>query len=149
MKVLAGIAGAILSFVTGLPPIIWALVCVMTLDYITGLICAVVGKSPNTPSGKLSSSTAFLGLLKKAVILLVVALASLLDATVSSGTGTAFVAVSGATSLWFIASEGVSIVENAASIGVPIPSVLRHALEIMKDEADNSDEGEEEDDLDA
>ena len=103
-KVVACIGGAILSFVTGLPPIIWALVCAMSLDYVTGLICALAGKSPNSTNGGLSSSTAFFGLLKKAVILFVVALASLLDATVSAGTGTAFVAVSGATCLWFSAS---------------------------------------------
>ena len=44
----AAIGGAILSFFTGMPPIIWVLVAVMTLDYITGLLCGFLGKSPKT-----------------------------------------------------------------------------------------------------
>ena len=71
------------------------------------------------------------GLLKKAITLAVVGLAALLDYAVAQGAGVQFEAVTGATCLWFIASEGISIVENAASMGVPIPEPLRRALEIM------------------
>ena len=131
-EVLAAIGGAIASFFTGLPPIIWVLIAVMSIDYLTGIICGLMGKSPNTENGGVSSKMAFRGLLKKALILLVVLLAALLDKAVSMGTGAAFEAVAGATCLWFIASEGFSILENVAAMGVPIPGVLKQALEIMR-----------------
>ena len=115
-ELLAAIGGAIASFFTGLPAIVWVLIAVMSIDYMTGIICGLMGKSPNTENGGVSSKTVFRGLLKKALILLVVLLAALLDKAVSMGTGAAFEAVAGATCLWFIASEGFSIIENAASM---------------------------------
>ena len=129
---LAAVAGAIASFFCGLPPIMWVLIAVMTLDYITGLICGAMGKSPKTEHGGLSSGAAFLGLLKKALIIFVVLLAALLDRAVTLGAGIDFAAVTGATCLWFIASEGLSVLENAAAMGVPIPQVLLRVLEIFK-----------------
>lgn len=137
---LAALGGAIASFFTGLPPIIWILLAVMTLDYVTGIICGFMGKSPKTENGGLSSSEAFKGLLKKALILLVVLLAALLDKAVSMGTGITFEAVAGATALWFIASEGFSIVENATSMGIPIPKILLQALEIVKQKGEGKKE---------
>ena len=135
-EMLAAIAGAVASFFTGLPAIVWVLIAVMTIDYLTGIICGLMGKSPNTETGGISSKTAFRGLLKKSLILLVVLLAALLDKAVSMGTGAAFEAVAGATCLWFIASEGFSIIENVASMGVPIPGILKQALEIMRKKGD-------------
>jgi len=135
----AGI-GAVISFFCGLPPILWVLLAVMSLDFITGLIVAITGKSPKTEFGGLSSSTAFVGLMKKVIIIIVVALAHLLDFAVASNTGIDFAAVSGATCLWFIASEGISIIENAALMGIPIPDQIRQLLEVMKGKKDdNSD----------
>ena len=132
VEVLAAAAGAVLSFFCGLPPLIWVLLAVMSLDYLTGLICGALGKSPKTESGGLSSSEAFKGLLRKALILLVVLLAALLDHAVSISAEIEFAAVAGATCLWFIASEGMSILENAAAMGVPIPNVLLQALDLFK-----------------
>lgn len=131
-EILAAIGGAVASFFCGLPPIIWVLLAVMSLDYITGLICGLMGRSPKTEHGGLSSSEAFRGLMKKMLIVFVVLLAALLDRAVSMGAGIEFAAVAGATCLWFIASEGMSILENAAAIGVPIPHVLIQALELFK-----------------
>lgn len=131
-KLLSAAFGAVISFFVGCPPIMCVLIAVMSLDYVTGFICGAMGRSLKTDNGGLSSGAAFTGLLKKAVILAVVALAALLDWAVASGAGVSFNAVTGATCLWFIASEGVSIIENAAEIGIPIPAVLRQALEIMK-----------------
>ena len=131
-ELLAAIGGAIASFFTGLPAIIWVLIAVMTIDYMTGILCGLMGKSPNTENGGVSSKMAFRGLMKKMLIILVVLLAALLDKAVSMGTGAAFEAVAGATCLWFIASEGFSIIENAAAMGIPIPGVLKQALEIMR-----------------
>lgn len=132
IEALAAAGGAVLSFFCGLPPIIWILLAVMSLDYITGLICGAMGKSPKTANGYLESGTAFRGLLKKVLILLVVLLAVLLDQAVAQGAGIEFEAVTGATCLWFIASEGISILENAAAIGVPIPNILLRMLELFK-----------------
>ena len=131
-EILAAIGGAVASFFCGLPPIIWVLLAVMSLDYITGLLCGLMGRSPKTEHGGLSSSEAFRGLMKKMLIVFVVLLAALLDRAVSMGAGIEFAAVAGATCLWFIASEGMSILENAAAIGVPIPHVLIQALELFK-----------------
>lgn len=84
------------------------------------------------------------------MILLVVLLAALLDQAVSNGAGIQFEAVMGATCLWFIASEGLSILENVASIGVPVPKILLKLLEVMRSKgdvqeakADNKEEKEE------
>ena len=132
----AAIGGAILSFFTGMPPIIWVLVAVMTLDYVTGLLCGFLGKSPKTETGGLSSKTAFEGLLKKVLILIVVGLAALVDHAVTVSAGIEMAAVTGACSLWFVASEGLSIIENAAAMGVPIPQILLKALEIVRKQGD-------------
>lgn len=139
-EILAAIGGAIASFFCGLPPLIWVLLAVMTIDYITGIICGLMGRSKKTETGGLSSNAAFKGLMKKMLIFLVVLLAALLDKAVSMGTGAAFEAVAGATCLWFIASEGFSILENVASMGVPVPKILMQALEIMRRKAEPAEE---------
>ena len=113
----AAICGAVMSFLTGVPPVVWTLIGVMTLDYVTGLLCGLVGKSPKTECGGVSSRAAFEGLMRKCMALLVVLLAFLLDYAVAQGAGVTFHAVTGAVCLWFIASEGVSVLENAAQIG--------------------------------
>ena len=138
----AALFGAVLSFFTGMPPILWVLVAVMSLDYATGLLCAFMGKSPKTPAGGLSSHAAFQGLLKKTLILAVVSLAALADHAIALSAGVEMAAVTGACCLWFVASEGLSILENAASMGVPIPGLLLHALEIMRQKGENKGEQE-------
>ena len=132
IEALAAAAGAVASFFCGLPPIMWVLMAVMTIDYITGLTCGWMGVSPKTENGGLSSKEAFKGLLRKALIILVVLLAALLDYAVSMSADIEFAAVAGATCLWFIASEGMSILENASLMGVKIPKILLQALELFK-----------------
>ena len=144
-EILAAVGGAIVSFFVTMPPLVWILIAVMTIDFITGLLCGAMGKSDKTENGYIASSTAFIGLLKKALILLIVLLASLLDMAVSAGAGITFEAVMGATCLWFIASEGLSILENAAKMGIPVPKILLKLLEIMKDKGDGPEEQKPED----
>ena len=132
IEALAAIGGAIASFFTGMPPIIWVLLAVMSVDFLTGIICGLMGKSKKTETGGLSSKAAFGGLMKKILILMVVLLAALLDRAVTIGAGVEFEAVAGATCLWFIASEGMSIIENAATMGVPIPKAMISALELFR-----------------
>lgn len=141
-EVLAAVAGAVASFFVNMPPLVWILIAVMTIDFITGLICGAMGKSKKTENGFIASTTAFIGLMKKALILLVVLLAALLDRAVSAGAGITFDAVMGATCLWFIASEGFSILENVATMGIPVPKILLRLLEIMKEKADVPAEAE-------
>ena len=151
-EALAALGGGIATFFCGLPPIMYVLLAVMTIDYITGLICGVMGKSKKTENGFLESRAAFIGLLKKALILLVVLLAALLDKAVTMSAGIEFEAVAGATCLWFIASEGLSILENVASMGIPVPKILLKILEIMRakgdapETAEMKEEAEKEDD---
>ena len=138
IEALAAAAGAVASFFCGLPPIMWVLMALMTIDYITGLTCGWMGVSPKTENGGLSSKEAFKGLLRKALIILVVLLAALLDHAVSMSADIEFAAVAGATCLWFIASEGMSILENAAALGVPIPKIMLQALELFKSKGGDS-----------
>ena len=126
---IAAIGGAIASFFVTMPPLVWILIAVMSIDYVTGLICGAMGKSKKTETGYLASHEAWKGLMKKALILLVVLLSNLLDIAVSNGAGITFEAVMGATCLWFIASEGLSVLENVASMGVPVPKILHGRLE--------------------
>lgn len=140
IEFLSAIGGAIASFFTTMPPLVYILIGVMSIDYVTGLICGAMGRSKKTESGYLASHEAWKGLLKKGVILLVVLLANLLDIAVSKGAGITVEAVMGATCLWFIASEGLSILENAASMGVPVPKILIRMLEIMREKGDAPEE---------
>jgi len=140
VQTVAALGGAVASFFTGIPPIMWVLVAVMSLDYVTGLVCGAMGVSPKTENGGLESRAALKGLLKKGIIILVVLLAALLDRAVTLGAGIEFAAVTGATCLWFIASEGLSVVENAARMGVPIPKILLSALELFKSKGGSVDE---------
>lgn len=148
IEALAAIGGAIASFFTGLPPIIWVLLAVMSVDFATGVVCGLMGRSKKTETGGLSSRAAFNGLLKKILILMVVLLAALLDRAVAIGAGIEFEAVTGATCLWFVASEGMSIIENAATMGVPIPKAMISALELFRSKGGGTgkppDEGDEE-----
>ena len=73
---IAAIGGAIASFFVTMPPLVWILIAVMSIDYVTGLICGAMGKSKKTETGYLASHEAWKGLLKKGVILLVVLLAT-------------------------------------------------------------------------
>ena len=139
-ELLAAAGGAVVSFFVQMPPLVWILIAVMTIDYITGLIAAAMGKSNKTENGYIASHAAFTGLMKKAGILLVILLASLLDMAVSHGAGIEFAAVMGATCLWFIASEGFSVLENVAVMGVPVPRILLKVLEIMKEKGDVPEE---------
>ena len=140
IEILSAIGGAIASFFTTMPPLVYILIGVMSIDYVTGLICGAMGRSKKTETGYLASHEAWKGLLKKGVILLVVLLANLLDIAVSKGAGITVEAVMGATCLWFIASEGLSILENVASMGVPVPKILIRMLEIMREKGDAPEE---------
>lgn len=143
VEVLSAIAGAILGFFCSVPPVVYILIGVMTVDFITGLVVGALGKSDKTETGGLSSKTAFHGLLKKVLILLIVLLAFLIDLAIASTAGIQFNAIMWAVCLWFIASEGMSILENVSLAGVPVPKIIIQALDILKKKGEGDPENEE------
>ena len=103
------------------------LIMLMAIDFITGLMVAGIFKKSNkTENGALSSKTGFRGIAKKCLILTFVLIAHRLDLLLGvSFTRTAVI-------LAYIANEIVSIIENAGLMGVPLPSIITKAIEILK-----------------
>ena len=100
----------------------------MGLDLLTGLLCAFHQKSDKTAGGGFLSRSFFQGLNRKVMMLALVMLAAALDSMLGSG-GVARLAVIG----FYAANEGLSILENAALLGLPLPGVLTEALERVKE----------------
>lgn len=121
-------AGAVAGWFSNTPLPFKFLVLLMTLDYLSGIAAALLGRSPKTPSGALSSKIGFIGLARKAMILSIVLLACVLD-SIMGGT-----ASTGAVILFYIVNESISILENAVLLGVPIPKKLTQMLDIAKKE---------------
>lgn len=108
------------------------LLAFMAADYITGLLIAIVWrKSPKTLSGGVSSAEGFKGLLKKMAILVFVWMAEMLDRVLALNYARTAVI------LFYIANEGLSIVENTAIMGVPYPKFIKRALEALKESNDD------------
>lgn len=129
MKALAGVGGAIAGLFGGWDMMLGVLIGVMAVDYATGLLVAAMGKSPKTETGHLDSKAGFRGLLRKGVILLMVLLGALLDVALDTGSAMFRTMV-----IWFyIANEGISILENVALTDVPFPAWLKGALEQLRD----------------
>lgn len=104
------------------------LLLLMAADYVTGVIAAALGKSRHTAHGGISSEAGWKGLLRKALTLLVVLLSVLLDRFVNQGNAMFQSAVT-----WFyISNEAISLVENLARCGVPVPRKVRATLEQMR-----------------
>ena len=125
-------------FVGGWDGMLIALVVLMALDYITGVMCAIADK-------KLSSSVGFKGICKKVFILMLVGVANIVDVHVV-GSGSALRA---AVICFYLSNEGVSILENAGHIGLPIPEKLKVVLEQLHGRTDEKkDETKEEENHD-
>ena len=111
-------AGGILTYLFGpWDAVIIALLAAVCLDYATGVASAAATHT-------LSSKVGFQGLLKKIVIFLMVGLAGVLDNLLVNTNG----ALRAAVCLFYIVNEGLSILENAARLGLPLPEALRSAL---------------------
>lgn len=105
-----------------------ALAVFIGIDYATGLAVALCGKSQKTENGTLSSYVSFQGLFKKAIIFGVIYLCTHLDILM----GNSVMIFQTAAAFYYLANEGLSIVENAALLGVPFPPLIKNALEAMK-----------------
>ena len=136
-----GVVGStIASFFGGFDAALITLLIFMGVDYATGFIVAgVFHKSEKTENGALESRAGWKGLCRKGVSLLVVLVACRLDMIMGSNF------IRDATVIAFIANETISIIENAGLMGVPIPSVITKAIEVLKKKSEREDkkDGEE------
>ena len=122
--VFAMIGGWLGYFLGGYDGLLYALIVFMVVDYITGVMCAIVDK-------KLSSAVGFKGICRKVLILMLVGIANLLDVQVI-GTGSV---LRTAVIFFYLSNEGVSLLENAAHLGLPIPEKLKAVLAQLHDKA--------------
>lgn len=109
-----------------------ALVIFVLLDYITGVICAVIDK-------KLSSDIGYRGIAKKTLIFVLVGVANVIDTNVI-GSGSA---LRSAVIFFYLSNEGISILENAAHAGLKIPEKLKSVLKQLHNKNSNDDQGDE------
>lgn len=140
LKMLAGVAGAVAGLFGEWNTMLTILATVMALDYVSGLIVAACGRSPKTEGGRLSSKAGFAGIARKALMMLLVGLATLIDKAL----GSEAMVFQTSLTFYYIANEGLSILENAALLGVQFPAKLQRALEAMREkEEDPPDEAKE------
>ena len=118
-------------FLGGMDGLMIALIVLMTLDYVSGVMCAIIDK-------KLSSAVGFKGICKKVFILMLVGVAHIIDLHVV-GTGSA---LRGAVICFYMSNEGLSLLENAAHIGLPIPDKLRDILSQLHDKERTTGQGD-------
>lgn len=128
------IGSTIASLFGGFDAALITLLIFMGVDYITGLIVAgVFHKSAKTENGALESGAGWKGLCKKGVTLLVVLVACRLDLVMGSNF------IRDAVVIAFVANETISIIENAGLMGVPIPTVITKAIEVLKKKSESED----------
>jgi len=123
--VFAGIGGFMGWFLGGMDGFLYALIVFVVVDYLTGLMAAFIQK-------KLSSETGFKGICKKVAIFCLVGVGHILDAQVIGDGSVLRTAVI----FFYLSNEGISIIENVAIIGLPVPKKLIDVLEQLKDEED-------------
>lgn len=116
-------------FLGGCDGLLFALVLFAVADYITGVMCAIADK-------KLSSEVGFKGICRKAIIFMLVGIAHVIDVNVIA-TGSV---LRTAVIFFYLSNEGVSLLENAGHLGLPIPEKLKVVLEQLHDRSEKSDE---------
>ena len=126
--VFAGIGGWLGWFLGGCDGLLYALLAFVVIDYVTGIMCAVVDK-------KLSSEVGFKGIFKKVLIFALVGIGNILDTRVI-GSGSV---MRTAVIFFYLSNEGVSLLENAAYLGLPIPQKLKSVLEQLHDRAEKEE----------
>lgn len=132
MVLIGAIGGAVASFFGGWDAAMKTLFIFMCVDYITGLLVALVFKaSPKTENGAAESRAGFKGLCRKGAILLMVLVSHQLDLAM----GLTF--IKDGVVIAFVANETLSIVENVGLMGVPIPPVIVKAIEVLKNRSES------------
>lgn len=126
--VFAAIGGWLGWFLGGCDGLLIALVVFVVIDYVTGVMCAVSDK-------KLSSEVGFKGICRKVLIFLLVGIANILDVQVI-GTGSV---LRTAVIFFYLSNEGVSLLENAAYLGLPVPEKMKDILAQLHDRAEKTE----------
>lgn len=116
--VFTAIGGWLGYFVGGCDGLLYALLAFVILDYLTGVMCAISDK-------KLSSEVGFKGLARKVLVFVMVGIGHILDSQILGEAGVLRTAIL----FFYLSNEGLSLVENAAYLGLPIPEKLRAVLE--------------------
>lgn len=124
----AAVGGWLGYFLGGCDGLLYALLTFVVIDYITGVMYAIADKN-------LSSEVGFKGICRKVLIFLLVGIANVLDVQVIS-TGSV---LRTAVIFFYISNEGVSLLENAAHLGLPVPEKIKTVLEQLHDRAESED----------
>ena len=127
--IFTAIGGWLGYFLGGCDGLLYALIAFVVIDYITGVMCAINDKT-------LSSEVGFRGICRKVLIFLLVGIANILDVQVI-GTGSV---LRPAVIFFYISNEGVSLLENAAHLGLPVPEKIKIVLEQLHDRSESEDE---------
>lgn len=127
--VFAAIGGWLGWFLGGCDGLLFALIAFVAVDYITGVMCAIVDKN-------LSSSVGFKGICRKVLIFLLVGIAHILDAQVIGAGSVLRTAII----FFYLSNEGVSLLENAAHLGLPVPEKLKDVLQQLHDRTESKEE---------
>ena len=130
--IFSAVGGWLGYFLGGCDGLLYALIAFVVIDYIIGVMCAIINK-------QLSSEVGFKGIFRKVLIFLLVGIANIIDVQVI-GTGAV---LRTAVIFFYISNEGVSLLENAGHLGLPIPEKIKTVLEQLHDRAENGKEGNE------
>lgn len=123
--VFTAVGGWLGYFLGGCDGLLYALIAFVVIDYITGVMCAITEK-------KLSSEVGFKGICRKVLIFLLVGIANILDVQVIQ-TGSV---LRTAIIFFYISNEGVSLLENAAHLGLPVPEKIKVVLKQLHDKSE-------------
>lgn len=121
----AAVGGWLGYFLGGCDGLLYALIAFVAIDYITGVMCAISDKT-------LSSEVGFKGICRKVLIFLLVGIGHIVDAQVIGDGGVMRTAVI----FFYLSNEGISLIENAAHLGLPVPDKLKAVLEQLYDRAE-------------
>lgn len=135
--IFTAIGGWIGYFVGGADEMFYTLLALVICDYITGVLCAIADK-------KLSSDVGFKGICRKILIFIMIGMANVIDVNVLGEPGV----LRTAAIFFYIFNEGLSLLENSAYLGLPVPDSLRQVLEQLHHRAEKEGKAQDEDDTD-
>ena len=123
--IFTGLGGWMGYYLGGCDGLLYALIAFVIVDYLTGVMCAIADR-------KLSSEVGFKGICRKVLIFLLVGIANIIDVQVIGQEGILRTAVI----FFYLSNEGVSLLENAGHLGLPIPEKLKDVLEQLHKRAE-------------
>ena len=126
--IFSAVGGWLGYFLGGCDGLLYALIAFVVIDYITGVMCAIINK-------QLSSEVGFKGIFRKVLIFLLVGISNILDVQVI-GTGSV---LRTAVIFFYLSNEGVSLLENAAHLGLPVPEKMKDILAQLHDRAEKEE----------